>query len=127
MVENKHQWIDILKIDIEGYEYEVLSTVLADLALLSPHTQDKDRILPFSQLQIEIHLSSPNMDAHEPASFSRFLDWFQRLEGWGLRPFFSELNMIPALSTQFQIGMDYCEFSFINIRGKHALVGSKAP
>ncbi|KAG0054625.1 hypothetical protein BGZ83_010753 [Gryganskiella cystojenkinii] len=115
MEENKHEWIDVLKIDIEGYEYGVLDALLAD-----PHFR---QVLPFSQLQIELHLTDPDMSVEEPKSFSRFLNWFQRLESRGLRPFWSELNMIPALMTHFDIEMYYCEFSFLNIRGQHRLVG----
>jgi len=124
MRENNHQWIDILKIDIEGFEYGLVNLLTADPGFLNHPENNNERLFPFSQLQIELHLTYPDMDPKVPASFPKFLDWFQKLESWGLRPFWSELNLIPTLATSCSQGVFWSEFSFINIMGKHRLVGS---
>lgn len=103
---NGHTHIDILKIDIESWEFPTLSTLLASYKAAG-------RPLPFSQLQIEIHAWD--------MTFSTFLSWWQSLEEMGLRPFWTEPNEVysnynrgspPALA----------EYSFFNVLGKHALV-----
>ncbi|KAH8831857.1 methyltransferase domain-containing protein [Flagelloscypha sp. PMI_526] len=79
MQQNGHKHIDILKIDIEGWEFETLDTVL------KPYL-DTGRPLPFGQLQIEIHVWNKN--------FPQFLKWWENLEKVGLRPFWTEPNMV---------------------------------
>jgi hypothetical protein len=44
---NGHDWIDILKIDIEGAEFKALTDLLVAY---------KGQPLPFGQLQLEIHV-----------------------------------------------------------------------
>ncbi|KAG0194982.1 hypothetical protein BGX28_002682, partial [Mortierella sp. GBA30] len=51
MKEYGHEWIDLLKIDIEGYEYKTMDALM-----------DSFDILPFSQLQIEFHLGGITFD-----------------------------------------------------------------
>jgi hypothetical protein len=78
MVQNGHSFIDILKIDIESGEFDALERFLADYA----HADS----LPIGQLQVEIHASS--------IPFARLLDWWEKLEGAGLRPFWTEPNLV---------------------------------
>lgn len=82
---NGHSFIDILKIDIEGAEFEALD------ALVDAYTSNDgaDGMLPFGQLQLEIHARNS-----EYAEFPRFLEWWQRLERAGLRPFWTEPNLV---------------------------------
>ncbi|KAN0138455.1 hypothetical protein V8E53_003918 [Lactarius tabidus] len=72
---NGHTFIDILKVDIEGGEFDVLTTLLTANA-------ERD-VLPVGQLQFEIHAR----DGRE--NFEYFARWW---------------------------------YSFVNIRGDHALV-----
>src|SRR5712691_9109608 len=74
-----HTFIHILKIDIEGGEFDALT------AFVNSHTQGD---LPIGQLQIEIHAR----EGHE--RFDRFARWWASLEGAGLRPFWTEPNMV---------------------------------
>ena len=76
---NGHTHIDILKIDIEGWEFSTLNTLLASYKASGVP-------LPFSQLQIEIHAWD--------MKFSTFLSWWQALEQMGLRPFWTEPNEV---------------------------------
>ena len=72
-----HTHIDILKIDIEGWEFETMTT------LLNPYIAS-GKPLPFSQLQLEIHIWSK--------TFAEYLSWWESLEAAGLRPFWTEAS-----------------------------------
>ncbi|KAG0345841.1 hypothetical protein BG004_002970 [Podila humilis] len=110
MKENGHDWIDVLKVDIEGYEFNMMHTIMDTYA---------NKPLPFSQLQIELHLVSDQMGT-DVAAFGQFKKWFERLEAHHLRPFWSELNIIPPMVWKTDLTLS--EFSFINIQGDHSLL-----
>ena len=74
-----HAFIDILKIDIEGGEFDALK------AFVDSHAQGD---LPIGQQQIEIHAR----EGHE--RFDLFARWWASLEEAGLRPFWTEPNMV---------------------------------
>ena len=75
---NQHKHIDILKIDIEGYEFETLKS------LIQPYLEIK-RPLPFAQMQLELHLWDMN------DRFGEFKEFWEMLEEAGLRPFWTEV------------------------------------
>jgi len=101
---NGHDFIDILKIDIEGSEFTVLTQLVEFY---------RDRPLPFGQLQLEVHPRSN-------IRFDKFLEWWEALETAGLRPFFTEPNL-PYVNLWRGHAPDVAEYSFINIHGRHAL------
>lgn len=111
MKENGHTWIDVLKMDIEGNEWQVLSDLM---------NAYEGKILPFSQLQVEFHLNNADMGT-DAAAFTRFKAWFERLEKFHLRPFWSELNLIPTLINPTMLP-SYIEYCFINLAGDHSLL-----
>ena len=74
-----HTHIDLLKIDIEGWEFETMTD------FLKPYV-DSGKPLPFGQLSMEIHLWDK--------SFESFLGWWEMLEAAGLRPFATEPNLV---------------------------------
>ncbi|KAF5362615.1 hypothetical protein D9758_009609 [Tetrapyrgos nigripes] len=78
---NSHSHIDILKVDIESWEFETLTTLLKSYL-------DAGKPLPFGQLQLEIHLWDK--------TFEQFLGWWEMLEEAGLRPFMTEPNLVYA-------------------------------
>ncbi|KAG0263023.1 hypothetical protein BG011_009420 [Mortierella polycephala] len=119
MRENQHAWIDILKVDIEGYEFKVFDAFMDQFTAINNNSHET---LPFSQLLVELHLQSPDMDLHDDESFPRFKTWFERLESFGLRPFWNELNLVPVLFSKFKTGFSICEFSFLNTHGDHSLL-----
>jgi hypothetical protein len=76
-----HTFIDFLKIDIEGGEFDALTAFLDQRA--------RDGLdLPIGRLQIEIHAR----EGHE--RFDYFARWWESLEAAGLRPFWTEPNMV---------------------------------
>ncbi|KAF9287612.1 hypothetical protein BGZ74_001044 [Mortierella antarctica] len=98
MKENGHDWIDILKVDIEGWEYLAFSAIMDDF----PET------LPFGQLQMKVH---PN---ETYVLFGDFLNFWERLEARGVYPWWTELNLNPTYRGDRAWCSEYC---FLNTRG----------
>lgn len=81
MERNGHDFIDVLKIDIEGNEFYSLEAFIDSF---------RGEPLPFGQLQLEVHIYGGS----EWQDFPKFLTWWEKLEAAGLRPFFSEPNLV---------------------------------
>lgn len=76
---NGHGHIDVFKVDLEGREFEVMSSMVRTyLARGDP--------LPFGQLHLEIHTWNKG--------FGEFMGWWELLETAGLRPFAMEANLV---------------------------------
>jgi len=103
---NGHKHIDILKIDVEGWEFEILSSI-AKAYLAS------DLPLPFGQLQIEIHAWNKK--------FPEFLNWWETLEAAGLRPFATAPNLVYQNYNKLS-NSDLAEYSFINVKGDNIFI-----
>ncbi|KAJ7081324.1 methyltransferase domain-containing protein [Mycena belliarum] len=112
---NGHVFVDILKIDIEGSEFAALEAFLDSFS--PSHALGGGGVLPFGQLQLEIHATGET----EYKRFPRFLEWWEKLENMGLRPFFSEANLVYVNLVR-GVMPDLIEYSFINTRGGHALL-----
>ncbi|KAJ6476286.1 methyltransferase domain-containing protein [Mycena sanguinolenta] len=110
MKELGHTFIDIWKIDIEGSEFPALRDVIRSF---------DGQPLPFGQMEIEIHIGEGMQ------TIGLFDDWWTMLEDAGLRPFWNELNAVHV--NGFRAGPTVIEWSFINIRGKHALTDDTLP
>ncbi|TFY82787.1 hypothetical protein EWM64_g1218 [Hericium alpestre] len=113
MAMNGHDFIDILKIDIEGAEFESLNELLrayTPSAYGAPAPP-----LPFGQMQIEIHARDHQGD------FAKFSQWWESLENAGLRPFWTEPNLV-YINLIRGARPDLAEYSFLNIRGNHSII-----
>ncbi|KAI0328831.1 hypothetical protein GY45DRAFT_1325827 [Cubamyces sp. BRFM 1775] len=131
MSENGHSHVDFIRIDVEGWEWETFRGIINDFTMerASPpqaanadadtpgasgwHVRERDGILPFGQLQIELHVWNQR--------FQDFLEWWELLEASGLRPFHSEINLVYANYNRHS-GVELAEYSFLNIRGDNAFV-----
>ncbi|KAJ7160712.1 methyltransferase domain-containing protein [Mycena filopes] len=112
MKEFGHTFVDIWKIDIEGSEFSTLLDIIDSF---------NGEPLPFGQMQIEIHIGYLG----QMNTVRQFQDWWAKLEDAGLRPFWTELNLFDVNVNQR--GPLVGEWSFINIRGKHALIDDSLP
>jgi hypothetical protein len=74
-----HTFIDVLKIDIEGGEFDALASFVAAHA---------EGVFPVGQMQLEVHAR----EGHE--RFDYFVKWWASLEAVGLRPFWTEANVV---------------------------------
>ncbi|KAJ7279089.1 methyltransferase domain-containing protein [Mycena rebaudengoi] len=112
MKELGHDFIDIWKIDIEAAEFDALAAVVESF---------EGKPLPFGQMQIEVHINF-SRDMNTIRAFNK---WWTMLETAGLRAFWTELNILDV--NYNRRGPPVSEFSFINIRGKHALLDDSLP
>ncbi|KAH9971006.1 methyltransferase domain-containing protein [Lactifluus volemus] len=110
MKHNGHTFIDILKIDVEGAEFDALAAFFKAFA-------DED-VLPIGQLQLEIHASANR------ANFEYFNRWWAALEAAGLRPFYNDPNLV-SVNLSHRSHPEVIEYSFMNIRGNHAIVSDR--
>lgn len=108
MKANGHTHIDILKVDIESWEFETLTTLVK-------HYLDQGKDLPFGQLQLEIHVWNKK--------FSEFLKWWETLEKAGLRPFWTEPNLVYQNYNKHSTS-DLAEYSFINVKGNNVFISN---
>ncbi|CAE6442252.1 unnamed protein product [Rhizoctonia solani] len=107
MERHGHTFIDILKVDIEGAEFDVLSESIK-------YYTDNQLPLPFGQLQLEIHSGN--------VPFEKFLKWWEELEAAGLRPFHTETNLIVV--SWWRSKPTFSEYSFLNIGASHEVVNN---
>ncbi|KAJ7701825.1 methyltransferase domain-containing protein [Mycena rosella] len=103
---NGHTHIDILKMDIERLEFETLA------AIIKPYLAS-GRPLPFGQLQLEVHVW--NM------TFEEYLTWWEMLEAAGLRPFWTEPNLVYQNYNR-DGSTDLAEYSFLNTKGSNVFI-----
>ncbi|KAJ7081833.1 methyltransferase domain-containing protein [Mycena belliarum] len=107
-----HDFVDILKIDLEGAEFSTLVSIIAD---------SREKPLPFGQLLLEVHIGW----SEDMTTVDHFAKWFERLERAGLRPYYFEVSMTDVNTLRVEPAVAY--WSFINIRGRHALVDDGLP
>ena len=78
---NGHTHVDVLKMDIEGYEFESLTSLLQAF---------DDGEVPVSQILIEIHLDPGRKSVDD------FLAWWESLEAVGYRAAWTEPNLLTV-------------------------------
>ncbi|GAB7366562.1 hypothetical protein MBLNU230_g8548t1 [Neophaeotheca triangularis] len=88
MKQNGHDYIDIMKIDIEGAEFDALTSLM-------DYAEQTGSTLPVGQLFMELHIigDSPGNFKTIP-DIDGFLKWWGRLEKLGMRPVFNEHNWV---------------------------------
>jgi hypothetical protein len=72
--------------DIEQYEFNAMDKFMQDFA---------GKPLPVGQFLVEIHLMGLQNELHRP-NFPEFMEWWERLEACGLRPVWTELNLLAV-------------------------------
>ena len=104
MRESGHAWIDLLKIDVEGAEWEALESLVA---------QSGGQALPITQAQVEFHVG---WGGHGPQDA---VDLLEALDGAGMRVFHVEENAVcDTCAGQFE------EIAFANVgAGGRMVVG----
>ncbi|KAI0270467.1 methyltransferase domain-containing protein [Gloeopeniophorella convolvens] len=95
--------IDMLKIDLEGWEFDALT------AFLQPSSENAGgaaHALPVSQMMLELHLWG--------REFADLLAWWGALERVGLRAVAREPNLVYQNYNRLQ-GAELAEYTFLNI------------
>ncbi|RAL63317.1 hypothetical protein DID88_004393 [Monilinia fructigena] len=110
MAQNSHSYIDILKIDIEGSEYAALD------AFMDFHGE-RGGELPVGQVMIELHLVD---DQH--VNFARFVKWWERLEGFGMRPVWFESNLLAVTLGEGKTDPRCVEYVWVNVKDRRSVL-----
>lgn len=90
MAKNGHDYVDIVKMDIEGAEFEALAALVEHV---KAH-EAAGATMPFGQLLIEIHFFPDKPELGGPTTLEQWMTWWSSLEEMGLRPVNNEDNYI---------------------------------
>lgn len=91
---NGHTYIDIMKMDIEGAEFDAMTSWINHVKAQAEE-RGEPPVLPVGQLLVEIHLQPPGSNGMFcPKTVVEWVDWFETLEELGLRPVNNEDNWI---------------------------------
>ena len=101
---------DILKMDIEFAEFEAMDGLSRDF----PAAEGFE--LPIGQLMVEIHFFE-GMDS------KGYLEWWERLEARGLRPTWTEPNLLAVtLNFDGRSSPLLAEYTLVNVRDRRSIV-----
>ncbi|KAJ4384477.1 hypothetical protein N0V86_000076 [Didymella sp. IMI 355093] len=119
MKENNHTYIDILKIDIEGSEYDALDTFMD--AFDGIQSASGKSVLPIGQVMIELHLGNGD-SANEKVDFDRFRKWWERLERMGMRPAWIEINLFAVTLGSNKSNPRCTEYVWVNAKDERSVL-----
>ncbi|KAF8431336.1 hypothetical protein L210DRAFT_3764285 [Boletus edulis BED1] len=74
--------------------------------------------------RLKVDIEGGEFDSLEWEHFPEFLEWWEKLEAAGLRPFFFEPNLVYVNLVR-GVRPELIEYSFINIRGSHELISDR--
>ncbi|KAH9957261.1 methyltransferase domain-containing protein [Lactifluus volemus] len=115
MRKNGHTHIDVLKIDLEGWEFDALATFLVP----SPDfTSERPRVPPVSQMLLELHLWN--------REFPYLLSWWSVLERAGFRAVAREPNLVYQNYNRLQ-GAELAEYTFLNVAAPNIFISDEVP
>ncbi|RYO73803.1 hypothetical protein DL764_011053 [Monosporascus ibericus] len=92
MAANGHSYIDLVKMDIEGAEFDAMTSLIS--AVASQQGDHGRPTLPFGQLLIEIHFMKEGPDFSIPKDLEAWMKWWSAMEEMGLRPVNNEDNWV---------------------------------
>jgi hypothetical protein len=124
MKTNNHTYIDVLKIDVEGSEYDSLDTMMN--AFEGIQSASGKGVLPIGQVMIEIHLGN-GVDMNSPVAganvdFERFRTWWERLEKMGMRPAWIEINLFAITLANHKSDPRCTEYVWVNARDERSVL-----
>lgn len=92
MKENGHSYIDLIKMDIEGAEFDSVSSFIS--SVMSSQGGAENVTLPVGQLLVELHFMNAPPGLTIPKDLDSWMRWFSDMEKVGLRPVNNEDNWI---------------------------------
>ncbi|KAI9852649.1 MAG: hypothetical protein M1838_006106 [Thelocarpon superellum] len=105
---HEHEYIDILKIDIEGAEYAALDAVMNEF---------QGRPLPLGQVIISMHLEDKT-----DITFPRFYEWWERLESYGMRATSFEVDLLAITTSAQKRNPDRVEYVWVNTQDPQSIL-----
>jgi len=115
MQQNGHTHIDILKIDLEGWEFDALTAFLIPS---SDFSSERPRIAPVSQMLLELHVWN--------REFPELLRWWNTLERAGFRAVAREPNLVYQNYNRMQ-GAELAEYTFLNVAEPNVFISDAIP
>ncbi|PSR81370.1 hypothetical protein BD289DRAFT_42693 [Coniella lustricola] len=115
MAINGHDHIDVVKIDVEGFEFETIEALLSHFRGSEEQQKDgvgKQREVPIAQLVMQVHLIPDQM------TVEKFMKWWEKIEDAGFRPVGFEPDLLTATIPVYDGMPRYVDYTFINIRDK---------
>jgi len=95
----------MLKMDIEWWEFDSTEGFLSDF----PSSRSD---LPVGQFMVEVHL-------YNGMTAEGYLKWWEKLEDRGLRPTWTEPNL---LAVTMGASPSLAEYTFINVKDKRSII-----
>ncbi|KAG8623652.1 hypothetical protein KVT40_008628 [Elsinoe batatas] len=117
MLANGHDFVDVMKMDIEGAEFDALGSLVGHVEKNWNGTAEP--VLPIGQLLVEIHIMNGTLPFGMPTTMRAFLDWWDGLEALGMRPVWNEHNWIGDKFAGFP---RFIEYTFINTRHPRSML-----
>ncbi|KAG4428980.1 hypothetical protein IFR05_015533 [Cadophora sp. M221] len=115
MKTNGHSYIDILKIDVEFAEFETMTSLLT-------HTASLMQNFPIGQMLMEIHLFGSEIEKTEPHTLGQFLDWWEAMEERGVRPAWTEPNLLAVTLGISDKMPRLAEYTFVNVKDPRSVL-----
>ncbi|SPO06822.1 uncharacterized protein DNG_09516 [Cephalotrichum gorgonifer] len=120
MKANGHEYVDIIKMDIEGAEFDALTSFVEHTI---KEAGDKQPVLPFGQLLLEVHFWTDKEQLHIPRKLETWMKWWSSLEELGLRPVNNEDNWIGDVAFGKARFMEYTLINVLNAEDNILLWG----
>jgi len=121
---NGHSYIDILKIDVEGSEFDALDTLMD--AFDNIKSASGKNVIPIGQVMIEIHVGNgldlKSTVAGGDIDFQRFRKWWERLEKMGMRPAWIEINLFAVTLAHGKSDPRCTEYVWVNARDERSVL-----
>jgi FkbM family methyltransferase len=115
---NGHTYIDIMKMDIEGAEFDALSSLAEYTKEQAKRNNEATPLLPIGQLLLEIHFMQPPKGFSIPSDLTTWLEWWSSLEELGLRAVNNEDNWIGNVRFGKPRFMEYTMVNALDQRNK---------
>ncbi|KAF6809957.1 hypothetical protein CPLU01_15403 [Colletotrichum plurivorum] len=89
MREFGHEYVDLVKMDIEGDEFPTLEAFLKEFRVGDGENGEGEEV-PMGQIVVEIHVPDKG------PRISQFREWWERIEEVGFRPVMGEANLLAV-------------------------------
>jgi len=112
---NGHNYIDILKIDVEFAEFAAMTSLLT-------HTASQMQAFPIGQMLMEIHLFGNEAKKREPHTLGQFLHWWESMEERGVRPTWTEPNLLAVTIGLKDKMPRLAEYTLVNVNDPKSIL-----
>lgn len=113
MKKNGHDYVDLVKMDIEGFEYDAITSLVT--SILADPGGSHNGTLPFGQLLVEMHFYTGDRPHSTPKDLRAWMEWWTAMENLGMRPVNNEDNWIGDAGSGKPRFMEVCCLCFFSL------------